>query len=72
LAPCDYDRDGDIDQTELGTFRLCVGASSLAANDPLCSKADLNIDGKVDASDLDLFKTCTSGATVPADPKCMD
>jgi hypothetical protein len=71
-APCDFDKDGDVDQIDFGRFQGCytgMGVSQLA---PACEGARLDPDDDVDADDFGFFRGCMSGPGNAAQPLCAD
>lgn len=68
----DYDRDGDVDQSDFGVFQACLSGVSVPQTDPACRDARLDGDSDVDPSDFFIFLNCMSGAGVPADPDCAN
>ena len=73
LSPAaDFDRDGDVDQTDFAHLQACLGASTIPTTDPECQDARLDGDEDVDQADLIAFKLCLSGEHVPASLGCAD
>jgi hypothetical protein len=70
-GPCDYDRDGDVDQSDFGAFQLCLSGAYNDQDDPACAAMRLDADTDVDGTDLDLFGGCWSGPGGNADPSCL-
>jgi len=68
----DFDRDGDIDQTDFGHFQACLTGAGNAQNDPDCADARLDKDEDVDADDFGIFQACMSGAGQPFNPSCVE
>jgi thrombospondin 2/3/4/5 len=68
--PCDFDRDGDVDQADFGRFQLCL-SGPVAQLDPACAGARLDADSDVDSADLTLFLNCVSGPDHPGNPNCI-
>ena len=68
-APGDFDRDGDVDATDLIHFLHCTGGANHSVIDT-CLDADLDGDNDVDQDDFGIFQRCLSGSTIPADPNC--
>ncbi len=66
----DFDRDGDVDQSDYGWFQRCVSGTGVAQLDPSCRDARVDGDADVDDIDLNLFIGCMSGAGIAADPQC--
>ncbi len=67
VAP-DFDRDGDVDQSDFGRLQACLGQSS----DPDCVEADLSHDTLITSGDLSLLLGCLSGPEVTPDRDCAD
>jgi len=70
--PCDFDRDGDVDQHDFGHIQVCLSGASNPQNDPDCQDAKLDGDNDVDADDVALFLGCVSGPDNPSDPACLE
>jgi len=70
LIPGDFDRDGDVDQSDFGHLQACFSGSTVAQGDPACANAKLDADVDVDRADLGIFMRCLSGSKVPADAAC--
>jgi len=60
-AIADFDRDGDVDQSDFGHFQACLTGADAAQNDPACRNALLDNDSDVDQADFGLFQRCYSG-----------
>lgn len=70
-APGDFDRDGDVDQTDFSHLQQCMtGRTSTAPTGNICVEADFDMDGDVDGDDFTAFRKCASGPAIPADPTC--
>lgn len=69
-GPADLDCDGDVDQSDFGTFQACLSGDYEPQTEPACQRALLDGDNDVDENDLVLFIGCISGPGVPADPHC--
>jgi M6 family metalloprotease-like protein len=69
LVRGDFDRDGDVDQSDYGHLQVCLTASGVPAT-PDCANASLDGDNDVDVADLAIFIACMSGAHMPGDPEC--
>lgn len=69
-GPADFDRDGDVDQTDFGHFQRCYTGSSIPQTDPACALARMDGDQDVDLNDFAIFQRCLSGAGVYANPLC--
>jgi hypothetical protein len=68
--PGDFDRDGDVDQSDFGHLQACLSGAGVPQNNAACQDAKLDADSDVDRSDVAIFRRCLSGANIPADPKC--
>lgn len=72
----DFDRDGDVDDTDLNQFSACAtGPAILGPPESGCTQAqftaaDFDKDGDVDQDDFGIFQRCYGGANKPADPNC--
>src|SRR6185436_12451905 len=51
-APCDFDHDSDVDQSDFAKFQLCQTGVGHDQTDPSCAGAVLDGDDDVDAGDL--------------------
>ncbi len=71
LIPGDFDRDGDVDETDLSTFAPCDSGASVPLS-PGCETADFDYDADVDQDDFGTFQRCYSGEGIPADPACAN
>jgi hypothetical protein len=69
-APADFDRDGDVDQSDFGHLQGCLSAPGVGQMAPGCSDADLNMDGDADSNDVVIFLRCLSGANTLGDLNC--
>ncbi|MBN2445916.1 MAG: hypothetical protein JXO22_04285, partial [Phycisphaerae bacterium] len=69
-TPCDFDHDGDVDQSDFGHFQICLTGSGRPQHEPACLDARLDSDQDVDSQDRAIFLRCMSGPNVPADPQC--
>ena len=69
-APCDFEPDGDVDQSDFGRFQACYSGAGIAQLNPACQGAKLDGDDDVDLSDFGIFQECVSGPSQPADPLC--
>lgn len=67
--PCDFDQDGDVDQSDFGHFQNCC--TGFAYTDPACAGADLNHDQLINSGDFQIFAGCMSGPDHPDDPGCL-
>ena len=72
FAQSDFDKDGDVDQTDFGKFQSCMSGSGIPQEDPNCAAAKLDADGDVDLDDFGIFQACMSGANIPVKPICID
>ena len=70
--PGDFDRDGDVDQSDLGHLQVCLSGRFIPQTDPACQDAKLNADDFVDTTDVNIFLRCMTGSRIPADPNCME
>lgn len=70
FAKGDFDRDGDVDQSDFGHFQACYSGTDVAQLDPACADAKLDADDDVDLDDFGIFQSCLSGTNVPANPEC--
>lgn len=68
----DFNGDGDVDQSDFGSFQRCLSGPGVAQEDPPCAWALLDADDDVDADDLAVFLRCLSGAGALAPPGCED
>jgi hypothetical protein len=66
------DGDGDVDQTDFGTFQACITEENHVQTDLACKLARLDSDSDVDADDAPLFVQCMSGSNIEPDPHCLD
>lgn len=64
-SPCDFDRDGDVDQDDFGRLQACFSGYGVSQTDPACLDARLAGHDYVDKQDLALFRACLSGAGSP-------
>ena len=71
-VPRDFDRDGDVDQSDFGHFQACLTGTGVTQNDPSCQDADLDGDSDVDTVDLQQFLSCLSGPGTRARPDCVN
>lgn len=67
----DFDRDGDVDQSDFGHFQACLSGEGQPYG-PGCANADFNGDFSVSASDFNRFLDCMSGANVMAPQACEE
>jgi len=69
--PGDFDRDGDVDQTDFGHLQVCLTSGGVPQQDLRCADARLSPgDDDVDPEDVALFTRCFSGPRRAADPAC--
>ena len=68
----DFDRDGDVDQSDFGHLQVCLTGELAPLTDPNCPDADLDADFHIDQGDLMLFLRCLSGPDVPPGPNCVN
>jgi hypothetical protein len=66
----DWDRDGDVDQTDLNHFMECTLGPALPQLDLNCVGARLDADDDVDQSDFGILQRCYSGEYTPGNPSC--
>lgn len=69
--PGDFDRDGDVDSTDFGSFITCAGRAAVP-RPPNCGAKDFNSDGDVDPNDFGVFQRCYSGEMIPGNPACAN
>jgi len=69
-VPGDFDRDGDVDQSDFGHLQACFSGLGASELPPGCEDARLDVDGDVDLNDFAIFQACMSGASLPGDPGC--
>lgn len=67
FAAADFDRDGDIDQSDFGVLQRCFAVPSMTSD---CAAADLNGDSRINAEDLASFQNCASGSAMRVQPGC--
>ena len=70
LAGCatstsDFDRDGDVDQSDFGHLQACYTGSGQPCEDSLCLDARLDSDTDVDQDDFAILQQCMSGPNIP-------
>lgn len=71
-VPGDFDRDGDVDQSDFGRMQICLSGSSVPQLNPSCAAARLDGDDDVDQADVTKLLNCMSGSDVPASPTCAN
>jgi L-ascorbate metabolism protein UlaG (beta-lactamase superfamily) len=71
-TPGDFDRDGDVDQTDFGRFQACLTGSGASQDAAECRVARLDDDLDVDQDDFGLFQSCISGPNKAANPDCLN
>ncbi|GMU22260.1 MAG: hypothetical protein AMXMBFR13_23480 [Phycisphaerae bacterium] len=69
-GPADYDRDGDVDQSDFGHFQACLTGPSVPQYDPACADTKFDEDVDVDTDDMAVFLGCMTGPGAMADPHC--
>ena len=67
----DFDRDGDVDRSDLDQFEACGSGPAISASTG-CEGADFDSDGDVDQIDFAMFQRCISGENVAADAECLE
>ena len=70
-GPCDFDRDGDVDQADWGRFQACLTGEFIVQSDAACGQALLDADTDVDTNDIVLVVACISGPGPPSNPPCV-
>lgn len=70
FSKADFDRDGDVDQTDFGHVQVCLTGQGSAQEDPGCLDARQDADSDVDQIDVAGVRDCLSGPDVPAEPDC--
>ncbi|MGQ9649016.1 MAG: hypothetical protein ACUVXJ_02810 [Phycisphaerae bacterium] len=66
----DFDRDGDVDETDLDYFETCASGPGIHQADSACLIADFDQDDDVDQGDFSLLQRCFSGSLELPDPNC--
>jgi hypothetical protein len=61
----DFDRDGDVDGSDVQTFVACLSGPAVAPG-PACAGMDFEPDGDVDMVDFGVLQCCVSGVNRPA------
>lgn len=69
FIPGDFDRDGDVDQTDFEAFVSCLTGSNVPPSAE-CGNRDFDADDDVDQSDFGLLQRCLSGEGNPAYAAC--
>lgn len=69
--PGDFDRDGDVDDTDFTTFDSCTSGPAIPYTGD-CAKADLDHDNDVDQSDFGIWQRCYSGSGNEAAQNCAN
>lgn len=69
-GPGDYDRDGDVDQSDWGIFQMCLSGAFIAQTDPTCAAMRFDVDDDVDDDDVVSFLNCWSGPGNYSNPTC--
>jgi len=72
LAPGDFDKDGDVDQSDFGHLQACLTGAGYSQDAPACQDTRLDGDSDVDNLDVARFLRCMSGENIMADPNCAD
>ena len=72
LRPCDFDHDGDVDQSDFGHMQACLSGPGVAQTNPACADARLDSDTDVDWNDVGKFFRCRTAPGVPSDRSCLD
>jgi hypothetical protein len=69
----DFDRDGDVDQSDFSHLQICMTGANVFITDLACRNADLDSlpENDVDQSDLARFLSCFAGPDVSATPACV-
>ncbi len=67
--PCDFDTDGDVDQTDRGLLEACARGPAKPV-EPACLSRDVDHDQDVDQSDFAIWQRCLSGEGQPAEANC--
>ena len=57
----DFDRDGDVDDTDLDHFEACSSGPAIPQTDPDCLNADFDGGSDVDQDDFGVMQRCLSG-----------
>ncbi len=68
----DFDRDGDVDQSDFGLMQSCFSGAFIRQDEPNCAPARLDSDTDVDQDDLTALMGCYHGAGVYAPPNCSN
>lgn len=69
---CDFDHDGDVDQSDFAVLQICLSGANISQFNAACANALLDADFDVDNADVDKFSTCFSGADMYANPTCLN
>jgi hypothetical protein len=71
--PRDLDDDGDVDDEDLGNFRMCFSGPSIPpAGDETCMKCDFDRDGDIDQGDFGLLQRCYNGPDRAPPADCVN
>jgi hypothetical protein len=70
-TPADFDKDGDVDQTDYGHLQACLTGVG-TQTDPACQNAKLTGGPGVGPPDVAAFLKCLAGADVPAIEGCAE
>ena len=71
-VPPDFDKDGDVDQSDWGVMQACLSQTIGDFPPPGCEAARLDADVDVDQNDVGIFLFCFGGANVPVTQECRD
>lgn len=71
-ARSDFDRDGDVDQSDFSRLQACLSGAGIEPALPQCDDARLDTDKDVDAADVAVFLACMSGPNVLCDADCQE
>lgn len=66
----DFNRDGDVDQSDFGALQICLTGPNLPQTEPSCSSAMMDDDTDVDGNDVLLFIACHGAEGRPAPINC--
>ncbi len=67
--PGDFDRDGDVDAADFGSFTACCFGPQIPLTQA-CETRDLDGDDDADQSDFGILQRCYSGENNRGDPSC--
>lgn len=68
----DFDRDGDVDQSDFGHLQVCLTEYSYTTIPAHCLDAELDNDSFINQSDVAIFLNCMSGPYRPVNPACLE